>query len=69
MTTATRYHVFTEDGFESAHRSLAAAEKAAKRGHKNRGMAYAVIECDPYHGLTGGGYVRVIRQYGKEPQH
>ncbi|MDP2661495.1 MAG: hypothetical protein Q8R28_12280 [Dehalococcoidia bacterium] len=48
------YHVYAEDGFESAHRSQAAAERAAKRGSKARGLEYRV-ECCGSDGFTGGG--------------
>lgn len=47
-----RYHVYARDGFESAHSSLDAAERAARRGAKNRRMEYRVYLSDAY-GLTG----------------
>jgi hypothetical protein len=50
-----RYHVYAEDGFESSHRSQAAAERAAKRGHQRRGVHYEVVQTSAY-GLTGGGH-------------
>lgn len=53
------YHVYAEDGFESAHRSLAAASRAAKRGAQRRRMTYRVVECSLY-GLTGGGHGTVV---------
>jgi hypothetical protein len=49
------YHVYAEDGYESAHRSLRAAERAARRGAKRRGLEYRVVECDPRWGYSGGG--------------
>lgn len=48
------YHVYAPDGFESAHRSLNAAERAARQGAKNRRMEYRVYLTDVY-GVTGGG--------------
>lgn len=50
----TTYHVYAEDGFESAHRSRNAAERAAKRGATRRRVEYRVIEADG--GYTGGGH-------------
>lgn len=47
------YHVYAPDGFESAHRSLEAAEQAARRGAKNRRMEYRVYLTSPS-GFTGG---------------
>ena len=49
------YHVYAPDGFESAHRSLEAAERAARRGAKNRRMEYRVYLTSPS-GFTGGGH-------------
>lgn len=51
---ALRYHVYAPDGFESAHRSLAAAERAARQGARNRRMEFRVYLTSPY-GYTGGG--------------
>jgi hypothetical protein len=53
--TATLYHVYAPDGFESAHRSLNAAERMARRGAKNRRLEYRVYLADA-HGMTGGGH-------------
>jgi hypothetical protein len=54
-----KYHVYAPDGFESAHRSLAAAEKAAQRGANRRRMVYLVVACDAF-GMTGGGHGKVV---------
>lgn len=56
------YHVYAEDGFESAHRSLSAAKKAAARGSKRRGLRYEVAKIDAY-GYTGGGHGTVAAVY------
>lgn len=53
------FHVYAQDGFESAHRSLNAAIRAAKRGQKRRGLGYEVVETSAY-GLTGGGHGQVV---------
>ena len=53
-TTKRYYHVYAPDGFESAHRSLDAAERTARRGAKNRRMKYRMYLTDA-HGVTGGG--------------
>lgn len=50
----TPYHVYAPDGFESAHRSLDAAERAARRGAKNRRLEYRVYLTSPT-GFTGPG--------------
>ena len=49
------YHVYAPDGFESAHRSLEAAERAARRGAKKRRMEYRVYLTSAS-GYTGGGH-------------
>lgn len=54
MAKEKPFHVYAEDGFESAHSTERAAVTAAKRGQQRRGVRYAVIACDQY-GLTGGG--------------
>ena len=61
------YHVYAEDGFEGAFRSLTNAKKAAKRGSKNRRMRYEVVETSAY-GRTGGEHGRTVCSYrnGKE---
>ena len=51
---AASYHVYAPDGFESAHRSLEAAERAARRGAKNRRLEYRVYLTSST-GFTGGG--------------
>lgn len=51
-TSANRFHVYAIDGFETAHRTAAAAIKAAKRGASLRGVLYTVVKCDMY-GMTG----------------
>lgn len=53
--TKTPFHVYAEDGFESAHRSAAAAIHAAKCGQARRRVSYCVFKCDAY-GLTGSGH-------------
>ena len=53
------YHVYAPDEFESAHRSLDAAERAAKRGAKNRRMEYRVY-LTSVHGMTGGGHGSLV---------
>ena len=58
-----KYHVYSEDGFESAHSSQAAAERAAKRGNARRKMKYKVVQCSAY-GLTGGGHGTVLAVFG-----
>lgn len=50
-----RYHVYAIDGFESAHKTAAAAIKAAKRGTKRRRMLYTVVKCS-LAGYTGAGH-------------
>lgn len=54
MAKLTPFHVYAIDGFESAHQTEAAAIRAAKRGAKNRGVAYTVVRCG-LSGLTGAG--------------
>ena len=49
------YHVYAPDGFESAHRSLEAAERAARRGAKKRRMEYRVY-LTSLSGSTGRGH-------------
>jgi hypothetical protein len=49
-----KYHVYAEDGYESAHSSLEAAKKAAVRGSKLRGIVYKVVQTTG--GYTGGGH-------------
>lgn len=58
-STTTPFHVYAADGFETAHRSEAAAVRAAKRGAKRRGVRYYVAKVDA-HGLTGGGHGEVV---------
>lgn len=53
-TTTTWFHVYAEDGFESSHRSEAAATRAAQRGFARRRVHYRVVRSD-VHGATGGG--------------
>ncbi len=62
MTTS--YHVYAIDGFESAHRTEAAAAKAAKRGAKRRGLEYRVVKCDA-HGMTGAGHGTTVARFGR----
>lgn len=57
------FHVYAADGFESAHTTQAAAERAAKRGAKLRGVAYRVVRASAY-GLTGGGHGTVVAEIG-----
>lgn len=49
------YHVYADDGHESAHKTEAAAIRAAKRATKVRGLKHWVVRCDR-RGLTGGGH-------------
>lgn len=55
-TKATRnppmlpFHVYAEDGFESSHKTEAAAKRAADRGARRRRMAYSVIRVSGGHG-------------------
>lgn len=49
-----RWHVYAVDGYESSHRTEAAAVRAAHTGARRRGVAYRVLATDAY-GLTGGG--------------
>lgn len=60
----TPFHVYAIDGFESAHRSEAAAIKAAKRGAKNRKVEYRVIKCGPS-GFTGAGQGTTVAVFGR----
>lgn len=50
----TQYHLYADDGFESAHRSLVAAIRRAKHGWKTRHVAYRVVECGTKDYTTGG---------------
>jgi hypothetical protein len=60
---STPYHVYAEDGFESAHRTEAAARQAAQRGSRRRPrVQYDVVKTDAY-GLTGGGHGTLIASY------
>lgn len=54
MSNTTPFHVYAIDGFESAHKTAAAAIKAAKRGVKTRGVLYTVVRCS-LSGHTGAG--------------
>lgn len=54
MAQSKPFHVYAEDGFESAHRSLRAAISAAKRGAKRRNLCYEVVRAT--NGYTGGGH-------------
>ncbi len=56
------FHVYAIDGFESAHRTQSAAERAAKRGSKLRGIEYRVVRCSA-HGLTGGGQGTAVSRW------
>lgn len=62
-TTRTSFHVYADDGFESAHRSEAAAVRAAKRGAKARRVGYAVIRTSA-EGYTGSGHGTVVARFG-----
>jgi len=53
MAKNLKFHVYAEDGFESAHKTQQAAVKAAQRGANRRGLVYQVVECSS-HGFTGG---------------
>ena len=63
----TAYHVYAEDGFETAHKSQAAAERAAKRGAKARRLEYRVVKTDA-HGLTGGGHGSTVARFDSRGQ-
>jgi hypothetical protein len=56
------FHVYAEDGFESAHRSERAARSAARRGSTRRRVAYEVVMTDVL-GQSGGGYGRTLARY------
>lgn len=58
----TPFHVYAEDGFESAHQTQAAAEKAARRGAKLRGSTYRVVKTSVY-GLTGGEHGHTVAEF------
>jgi hypothetical protein len=63
LAESTGYHVYAEDGFESAHRSERAALAAARRGSQLRpGVRYDVVKTDA-HGLTGRGHGHRIASY------
>lgn len=53
-----QYRVYGPNGFESAHRTAAAAISAAKRGAR-RGELYTVVKCS-LAGYTCGGQVQEI---------
>lgn len=57
-----KFHVYAEDGFESAHASEASAVAAARRGSKRRALTYRVMRTSR-HGLTGGGHGTVVAEY------
>lgn len=60
---AKSFHVYAEDGFESAHRTEAAARRAASRGSRRRPrVRYQVVRADAF-GLTGGGHGTEIASY------
>ena len=59
------YHVYAPDGFESAHRTEAAAIRAAKRGAKRRHIIYQVVACDAY-GLTGSGHGYIVARVNSD---
>lgn len=49
----TYYHVYSEGGFESAHRTARSAERAAKRCARRQRQTVRIIATD-VHGVTGG---------------
>lgn len=53
------YHVYAPDGFESAHKSPEAAERAARRGAQRRRVEYRVYLTNPS-GFTGGGHGTLV---------
>src|ERR1700751_5546610 len=57
--TTPYYHVYAPDGFESGHRSLEAAERAARRGAKKRRLEYSVYLTSVF-GATGGGHGTLV---------
>lgn len=60
----TPFHVYALDGFESAHRTLAAALRAARRGHRARGVGYMVVRADAF-GFSGRGHGAVVATFGE----
>lgn len=56
------FHVYSEDGFESAHTTESAARKVAERAAKKRREEFRVYEAS--HGYTGGGYGSFVASYG-----
>lgn len=58
--TKKPYHVYAPDGFESAHHTFGAAQRAARRGAKRRAMTYRIVQCDVY-GFTGGGHGTLLK--------
>lgn len=59
MAKRTPFHVYATDGFESAHSSLDAAVRAARRGAIRLKKKYEVVETSA-HGFTGGGHGTVV---------
>lgn len=54
MSNPVGYHLYADDGFEAAYRSLSSAKSAALRGSSRRKNArYFVVQ--PEYGRTGGG--------------
>ena len=50
----TYYHVYSESGFESWHRTASGAARAAERGAKRTKLAQRVY-CADSQGVTGAG--------------
>jgi len=59
----TMYHVYADDGFETAHESEDDARRDAQEGARRRpGVTYCVVATSN-HGLTGGGRGTRIATY------
>ena len=61
---STPYHVYAYDGFESAHRSRVAAERAARRGSKIRHMEYHVVRAESGYTSSSHGVTVSIWRHG-----
>lgn len=60
MSYPTRaYHMYSKNGFESAHRTEASAVRAAKGGARRSGKECRVYRCSAY-GFTGDGHGTLI---------
>lgn len=57
--TKNIYHVYADDGYESAHATEQAALRAAVRGACRRRVPYRVVRVNVYR-LTGGGHGSLV---------